>query len=151
MDTNPDLSVPAHGEGSGEFFSQAEAQDELLLAALVSGQTYAEAADVAGVGERTVGRRAADPAFAAELGRRRAAHVSQIAGTLLTAAPRAVAVILECLDAERPADRLRAADLLLAQTRRFLTDSDVLARLAALENPALPAELYGSTHGGPDA
>jgi hypothetical protein len=120
------------------------AQNEILVAALAAGRPYVEAGQAAGLSERTVRRRMAEAGFAAEVARRRSLHVSDVAGVLLASATYAVQVVLECLESEKPADRLRAAELMLTLVRRFHADADVDARLAALEvnarDPALTTE-----------
>lgn len=127
--------------------SKAEAQNEILLAALAAGRPYVDAAQAAGLSERTVRRRMAEAAFAAEVARRRSLHVSNVAGMLLASAGRAVEVVLECLESDKPADRLRAAELMLTLVRRFHADADVDARLTALE---ASAENHGAAAEGPD-
>lgn len=78
------------------------AGNEVLLAALAAGRPYSEAGALAGVAARTVRRRMAEPAFVAELARRRAMRVSDITGRLLGSSERALGVLEECLDADRP-------------------------------------------------
>lgn len=138
-----DAIVPQDGpaEGASETEARRVAGNEVLLDALAAGRSYSEAGVLAGVAARTVRRRMAEPAFVSELARRRAMRVSDIAGRLLWSSERALGVLEECLDADRPADRLRAAELILTMTRRFRTEVDTDARLVALESPAAPAEV----------
>lgn len=116
-----------------EAESRRAAADELMLDALATGASYADAAAASGQSARTVRRRVADPGFAAELARRRSERVSHLTGQLVGLGPRAVAVLAEVLEAEAVADRLRAANLILGSLRRFRADGDIDARLAALE------------------
>jgi hypothetical protein len=110
------------------------AQDEILVGALASGLSYSEAGAQAGVVSRTVARRLEDPQFASRVSRRRAELVSTVAGRLAGAAAEAVATVLhELREAERSADRLRAASLLLSQVLRFRRDEELEARLRLVE------------------
>ena len=127
-------------EGVSETQARRAAGNDVLLDALAAGRSYSEAGVLAGVAPRTVGRRMAEPSFAAELARRRAMRVSDITGRLLSTSERALDVLEECLGAERPGDRLRAAELILTMTRRFRLEVDVDARLAALEGATSPVE-----------
>lgn len=120
--------------GSG----RREAEDEVLLDALAAGLSYESAGALGGVSARTVRRRVSDVGFAAEVARRRSARVELITGRLTGLCERALQVLENCLDSDRPGDQLRAAEMVLTMTRRFRADSDVHARLAALE--ATPSE-----------
>ena len=117
--------------------TKAAARDEIVLTALARGATYAEAGKAAKSSERTVRRRMSDPKFVAELGRRRGAYISAVTGALVSKSSRAVEVIAECLeDADKTSDRLKAAQLMLAMARQYHSDTDVDARLVALEATA---------------
>ncbi len=108
-------------------------RDELLIAALVVGGTYAAAGEVGGVSERTVRRRMTDPDFAAEVSRRRGERVAGIAGQLVSIGPDAIDVIRDCMAADTAAVRLRAAQLALALGVQFRHGQELEARLVALE------------------
>ena len=111
-----------------------DAQREVLIAALAAGRTYADAGVLAGVSERTVRRRVSDPTFAADVAQRRSQYVLAVSGRLLKSADRAVDVILAALeDADGWSQRLKAAELLLTQLRRFTPDPQIEARLAGIE------------------
>jgi hypothetical protein len=116
--------------------TKTDASNEILIAALAAGQPYVTAGAGAGVSERTVRRRMAEPAFAAEVARRRSQHVACVTGKLLATAEEAVRVIADCLQSDKASDRLRAAELMLTFVRRFHADSDIDARLTALEAAA---------------
>ncbi len=113
-------------------------RDELLIAALVVGGTYAAAGEIGGVSERTVRRRMADPEFAAEVSRRRGERVAGIAGQLVSIGPDAIEVIRECMAADTAAVRLRAAQLALALGVQFRHAQELEARLVALETARTP-------------
>jgi hypothetical protein len=123
--------------------SRDDAEREVLVSALARGTRYAAAGEAAGVSERTVRRRMSEPAFAAEVAQRRTQYVNTVTGTLLAGADRAVAVLLNALDSGDSAEQLRAAQLTLGLVRRYHADSDIEARLTALE-----AEVNGSEVGG---
>ncbi len=113
-------------------------EDELITAALVVGGTYAEAGTVAGVSERTVRRRMADPEFAAEVSRRRGERVAGITGQLVSIGPDAIGVIRDCMAADTAGVRLRAAQLALALGVQFRHAQELEARLVALETARTP-------------
>ena len=108
-------------------------EDEVLVAALVAGHTYAEAGGVAGVSERTVRRRMADPGFAGVVSTRRGERVAAITGLLVTAGPEAIDVLRSCMAAESETVRLRAAQLVLGLGAQFRQAQELEARLVALE------------------
>ena len=111
-----------------------EASDEILLAALAAGRSYAAAGELAGVSARTVRRRMADAAFAAEEDSRCNERVLEITGGVLGMCDEALEVVRQCLRAERPADRLRAAQLTLSMALRFRGELDLERNLAAIEH-----------------
>jgi hypothetical protein len=84
-------------------------QDEVIMAALAACADYATAGQAAGVSERTVRRRMADPSFAAEVSRRRGERVSTLPGRLLDSSELAVGVIERCMGSDSPARAPHAA------------------------------------------
>ena len=116
-----------------EAEARREAQDEILKDALGRGLTYSQAADlVPNTSARTVRRRMADEAFAREVRSRRSEMVSAVTGQLAAASTRAVEVLVECLGAEREADRIRAALAILQLSERHRAQSDLEAEIADL-------------------
>ncbi len=109
------------------------ADDEILIEALAEGRTYAAAAALTRGSARTVRRRMTDPDFAAAVSRRRAERVSEITGALVSLSARALRTLEECLDAERPGDRIRAAQVVLASVHRYREATEFEARLTELE------------------
>lgn len=107
--------------------------DEVIIAALAAGQTYAEAAAIAGVSARTVRRRMSEPEFAREVSTRRGEHMAVVTGQLLSAGPDAVAVLREALSCDQAPVRLRAAQLLLSLGAKSRAVTDWESRLAAVE------------------
>ncbi len=111
-----------------------EAQDALILASLVAGFSYAEAAQEAGVSARTVRRRMSEASFAREVSRRRGERVHALAGRLLDASHGAVEVLRASLTSPDDGVRLRAAILILSAGVRIRHAAELEARLQALED-----------------
>ena len=87
--------------------------DDALLVALASGATIKQAANTAGVAEKTAHRRLADPAFRARLTALRTELLDAAAGRLAAAGTGAVDALQALLTAESEAVRLGAARSLL--------------------------------------
>ena len=102
-----------------ETDARRKAQDDILLDALASGRTYAEAGELAGVSDRTVARRMAEPAFARLVRDRRDEQVQTVAGQLSTMANAAVMAITSCLDDEDAKTRMAAGKLILELVLKF--------------------------------
>jgi hypothetical protein len=91
---------------------------------------------LAHVSARTVRRRMSDPEFAARVHQRRGQRVGEVTGVLVGLARRAVATLEACMDAERPSDRIRAAQAVLGELHRFRDQHDLEDRLLLLEQAA---------------
>lgn len=119
----------------GEAVRRRALQDEVLLEALADGLSYSAAAALspAPLSARTVRRRMGDPRFAAAVQQRRAQRMGEITGSLARLASRAVAALEECLEADRPSDQIRAAQVVLGQLHRFRDQVDLEERLRQLE------------------
>lgn len=122
----------------------ASRNDATLLAALVSGATYAQAAEVAGLSQRTVTRRMADPDFRARFEEARDAAAREAADALvaaLTTTARvlgsaqgaAASAMLQLLRSDDEGTRFRAAKDLLDRGERRAADL-MEVRLAELED-----------------
>ena len=109
--------------------------DEVLVEALAEGLSYSAAAELANVSPRTVRRRMAEAGFAMLVAQRRSQRVAEVTGVLTGLARRAVATLEDCLDAERPADRIRSAQVVLSELHRFRDQVDLEDRISRLENP----------------
>jgi hypothetical protein len=110
------------------------AQQEIAAQAIADGATYARAAELAGVVRRTITRWAKDPAFAARVSELRSEVVSRVTGELLSHGPDAVfAIRRELSEAERSADRLRAATLLLSLAHRYREQTELHERMREIE------------------
>jgi hypothetical protein len=109
--------------------------DQTLLTALACGATVENAARKADLGERTVYRRLADPAFRAQLDRLRAEMVQRTAGMLTGAGMGSVKTLVELQqDASVPPTvRRGAARDVLQLSVKFREVADLEQRIAALE------------------
>jgi hypothetical protein len=113
--------------------------DAVLIAALVAGATHAEAAREAGVGERTVYRRLAEPAFRAELQRRRSQIVDNVLGWLVAASTEAVETLVRLQQPGAPAAvQLSAARAILDNMQKVRESAELEARISALEGRQVP-------------
>jgi hypothetical protein len=88
--------------------------DDVLAAALASGRSYREAGAAAGISERTVRRRMADPGFRGKVVGLRGAEIERTRGLILREAPAAVAALSDlAAGAESESVRLGAAKAVL--------------------------------------
>lgn len=113
--------------------------DALIVASLAAGGSYPTAASRAGVSERTVRRRLAEPEFASRVDGERSAFVERTAAQLLGGTDEAVAALRDLVRTGPPAVRVRAALGLLSAAASWRETSDVEARLGALESAATDA------------
>jgi hypothetical protein len=113
------------------------AADAALALAFAAGKTLAEAAQAAGVSERTASRRRADPAFAARVAELRSEMARRAVGRLAETMAEAAGVLRGLLCARSETVRLGAARSILelgASLLRQTDEADELdARLRALE------------------
>jgi hypothetical protein len=109
-------------------------EQDVAVELLAQGVSYAHTGQQVGRDERTIGRWMTDPGFAARVAERRTAWMSQVVGELVAAAPDAVlAIRRELAEAVRPADRLKAAALLLTYAQKFREHHEHDRRLRELE------------------
>ena len=87
--------------------------DEALALAVASGQTLRDAAQAAGIGERTASRRWADPAFRRRVSELRGDMVQRSLGRMADGMTEAADVLRQLLAAESESVRLGAARSLL--------------------------------------
>ncbi len=109
--------------------------DHILLQALACGATIENAALKAGLGQRTVYRRLAQPEFRERLGRLRAEMIERTAGMLTGAAMGSVKTLVDLQQNQEisPAVRRSAARDVLELGIRFREAADVEGRLALVE------------------
>ena len=117
---------------SNELSDRREAQDEILVAALAGGRSYAEAGELAGISGRTVARRMADVGFARLVADRRGEQVTAIAGRISSLSGEAVDAIHECLSDPSAGTRLAAARLLLEWSLKFRRGEDLTLAVAEI-------------------
>ena len=103
---------------------------ERVLAALLSCSTEREAADRAGVSEKTVRNYLADESFKAEYAARRRALVDGAAGMLQKGMIEAVATISDVMrNASKPLERVAASKVILDYGIRYTEISDLYDRV----------------------
>jgi hypothetical protein len=117
--------------GHGERMSRKREQ---ALAALLMHPTIAAAATAAGVNERTLREWLREPGFKAAYAEARAEVLERTVARLLRASESAVRTLEAALDAEKTADAVRAARIILEIAVKGTAELDLEARLAALED-----------------
>jgi hypothetical protein len=134
--------------------------DGLVVAALVSGATYEQAANFAGCSKSTVRRRMSDPEFRSDVSDARREMIEVLRGRLLRAAPSAIETLEElAAGATSEAVRLGAAKTIVSSaTESRLDPLDGLRRIISIAPrdhvevvdqvinkvalPLIPAELH---------
>jgi hypothetical protein len=108
--------------------------DERLLLALACGATQAKAAQEAGVTERTVRRRLAEPAFRKRLFQVRGEILERASGALTAAALKAVQTLLALQETNQPGTvRLGAARAILEMCLRVREVAEIEVQIAELQ------------------
>lgn len=120
--------------GSSGAEERRSAQDELIVAALAAGNTYASAGQLAGTSTRTVARRMSDPTFARRVTERRAEQVHMITGQLTSLGPEAIAAIRSCLTDEKASVRVAAGKVALEWGMRFRHQNDLELQVAEIRH-----------------
>lgn len=119
-----------------EADARRDPQDELILAVLVAGGSYEDAAAAGGVSARTVRRRMSNEDFAAEVRSRRAERATRISAALLDIGHQAIAVLSEAMEDDNPAIRLKASQAALTLGQRYRRETEMMDRIEALERRA---------------
>lgn len=116
--------------------------DEKLLTALLTTSTINSAAEKAGVTEKTIRNRLADPDFRAEYDQRRRSMVDNACKTLQLAMTGASAILGNIAKDQSvsPAARISAARSVLEYGYKLTELTDLAARVAALEAAAKEAQ-----------
>jgi hypothetical protein len=109
------------------------ASDDELILALAAGATVAEAAERAGVGERTVYRRLEDAEFRRAISETRGRAFDAAVGKLVGLAAQAVSTLERVLQHGSRTEALRAAKIILELGPRLRTFTELEDRVAALE------------------
>ena len=108
-------------------------QRQVARARLATGGTYAEAAETAGVSERTVSRWMAEADFARSVSEARAEQLQIVTGQLTTLATEAVAVLSDTMRTGTTGQQLKAAQMVLSWATRLRHDTELEARLLEVE------------------
>lgn len=121
---------------------------EKALAALLTSTTRKEAAEKAGISYRTIRAYLQDAEFAAEYQQRKGEIVDDAARRLTNAMQKAIEVLENATGGKRvSAAALKASKLVLEYSARFITISDIMARLDAMEEQekqrAEAGDIYG--------
>ena len=106
---------------------------DALVTALAVGTTVAEAAQQAGISERTAYRRLAEPHTKQQIQDVRAVLFTRAVGRLADGMDAAVATLVRNLAAPSPSVQVRAAVALLEQAVKLRTSEELAQRVAALE------------------
>jgi len=107
--------------------------DSDLILSLARGKTVREAAESAGIGERTAHRRLSEPVFLRLVQETRAEMMTRAMGKLADASIEAVETLVSLLKAESETVRLGAARTILEAGPRLRELTDMETRLADLE------------------
>jgi hypothetical protein len=108
-------------------------KQEAVIAALVGGATYAQAAQKAKVSERTVGTWVKDLGFKAQLREARLAVVERTITAVQSISLNAVATLARNMSCGVPATEVRAADCLLSRAVEGVELFDLIGRVDELE------------------
>lgn len=107
---------------------------EKALAALLTSKTRKEAAEKAGISYRTIRVYLQDAEFLAEYRQRKGEIIDDAARRLTNAMQKAIDVLENATDGKKVKDAaLKASKLVLEYSARFITISDIMARLDAME------------------
>ena len=107
---------------------------EKALAALLTSKTRKEAAEKAGISYRTIRVYLQDAEFLAEYRQRKGEIIDDAARRLTNAMQKAIDVLENAADGKKVKDAaLKASKLVLEYSARFITISDIMARLDAME------------------
>lgn len=125
--------MSSESKSNEEIDARRDAHDELIIAALITGASYEQAATAAGVSARTVRRRMADEDFASEVRSRRAERATRLSAALLDIGHQAIEVLSEALADENAGIRLKASQAVLTLGQRYRREVEVMDRIDALE------------------
>lgn len=109
-----------------------------LIVALACGDTAKEAAEKAGVGERTVYRRLTDQEFLVKVNKARNMMIGQAVGRLSLTCAKAAETLEKLLDSDNPRIRLQAAKAILDHAIKLSDNWAIEMRLGHLETLMTP-------------
>lgn len=109
---------------------------ERALACLLVSDSKAEAAEKAGISDRTLRSYLSDPAFKAEYQRRKRKLISDATQQIQKSMKIAISALREIIQrkSSKDSDRITAARLILEFSLRFEEITDLMSRLEDLEN-----------------
>jgi hypothetical protein len=110
-------------------------EDELILA-LAAGATVREAAEQAGIGERTAHRRLADADFRRAVSRARGQMFDAALGRLAGLASKATGILERLMESDQPSVARRAAKVVLELGPRLRESTELEERVSRLEDQA---------------
>ncbi|HWB07968.1 MAG TPA: hypothetical protein VG826_01900 [Pirellulales bacterium] len=110
------------------------AGDDGLILALAAGATVREAAEKAGIGERTVYRRLADADFRQAVSEARDRLFDAARGRLAGLASRAAETLERLMESDKPSEALGAAKAVLELGPRLREAADIEERISRLED-----------------
>ena len=109
-------------------------KQQRLIGALLTQRTIGEAARVAGLSERQVGRYLADPEFSQALSEAQGIALSSLLRALVGLGEKAVQALSDALEPEQDVrSRVRAADILLGRLVTYREMLSLEERIVALE------------------
>src|SRR5262249_27813394 len=108
-------------------------REDALAVGLAAGQTLRDAANAAGIGERTATRRWADPGFRRRVAELRAGAVERATGRMGDTMTEAADMLRRLLKAESESVRLGACRAVLELSARLRESVEFEARLATVE------------------
>jgi hypothetical protein len=110
--------------------------EELLVLALAQGKTFAEAAQAAGIAERTARRRATDPEVIAAVEVHRSLLLERASARLLCQLDRGINALAELIGSDNEGVRLRAASILIDKAVALREIQSLELRIGRLEEAA---------------
>lgn len=123
--TTPEQTTPAA--------QQRQQRRELLVVALASGANLVDAARTVGVAERTVRRWVADPDFRDRIRDARHEAIGSAYGRLVSSLTSAADALRDLLFSDHAGIKLRAAQVILAETLRLRAALELEQRVHDLE------------------
>ena len=111
---------------------------EIVLAALVTGNTIKGAAKITGVNEKTIRRWLSDPDFSGEIAQARADVTKDIIHGLIAKAETAISTLDSIMTAEKVSAhaKVQAARCILEFAMRAIETTEIIERIEKLENHA---------------
>lgn len=113
--------------------SRRKISDDELVSVLLQSRTQREAARVLGLSENTISKRMRDNSFKKKLSERRRKIFDEVNSQLTAASVEAAGVLRELLESTNETIRYSTASRILSLTESYLTATEIMSRLEALE------------------